>query len=133
MSRSTTIVTAFLALLALPGAAAAQNECAAYSGQAANVCNAAVDGTRLFHPVVGLLVSGGNPVIGTAKALGGLGHFSITARVNATKVKLPDLNYDGSSSTVGLEQSLRHGTLAWLCAFFSAPSSSASSAAFMPG
>lgn len=96
-----------LAVLAAP--AAAQN--AAPSGppqqctglvtsQATNICNAAVDATRAFHPVAGLLISGGNPVIGTAGTLGGLGHFSLTARVNAARVQLPDLNYDGTTSSV---------------------------------
>ena len=80
---------------------AAQNsECAAYSGQAGNICNAAVDGTRTFHPLAGLLISGGNPVLGSGGPLGGLGHFSVTARVNAVKVVLPDLNYSGNTNTV---------------------------------
>lgn len=82
------------------------SECTAYNGQAGNVCNAAVDGTRIFHPVAGLLVSGGNPVIGTAASLGGFPHFAITARVNAVKVQLPDLNYDGTSNTVPLDKEI---------------------------
>lgn len=45
-------------------------------------------------------MSGGNPVLGTANTLGGLGHFSLTARANAAHVVLPDVNYDGSTSTV---------------------------------
>jgi hypothetical protein len=75
-------------------------ECSDYSGRAGRVCSAAVDGTRAFHPIAGLLVSGGNPVLGTANTLGGLGHFSVTARANAAHVVLPDVNYDGSTSTV---------------------------------
>ena len=55
-----------------------------------------MDGTRAFHPVAGLLVSGGNPVIGTANTLGGLGRFSLTARANAADIVLPDPEYDGS-------------------------------------
>src|SRR5207237_10234847 len=31
------------------------------------------------------LVSGGNPVLGTSGSLGGLGHFALTARVNAKR------------------------------------------------
>jgi hypothetical protein len=82
----------------------AQNdECAIYPGAAQNVCDAAVDGTRLFHPIAGLLVSGGNPVIGTARSLGGFPHFFIGVRANLVKVGLPDLNYDGSTSTVPLD------------------------------
>ena len=64
-----------------------------------NVCNAAVDGAEIFHPVAGLLVSGGNPVLGSIGTLGGFGHFALTARVNATELKTPDLNYDGSGGT----------------------------------
>jgi hypothetical protein len=76
------------------------SECSHYSGSAARVCSAAVDGTRAFHPIAGLLVSGGNPVLGTANTLGGLGHFSVTARANAAHVVLPDVNYDGRTTTV---------------------------------
>ncbi len=94
-----------LAVLAAPAAAQSaapggpSQQCVGLSTtETTNICNAAVDGTRAFHPVVGLLVSGGNPVIGTAGTLGGLGHFSLTARVNATRVQLPDLNYNGTGS-----------------------------------
>jgi len=67
--------------------------------QNVNVCNAALDGAEVFHPVAGLLVSGGNPVLGSVGTLGGFPHFAFTARVNATKLKTPDLNYDGSTGT----------------------------------
>jgi hypothetical protein len=76
------------------------SECSGYTGRTARVCTAAVDGTRAFHPIAGLLVSGGNPVLGTASTLGGLGRFSLTARANAAHVVLPDVNYDGSTTTV---------------------------------
>jgi hypothetical protein len=65
-----------------------------------------LDGTRAFHPVAGLLVSGGNPVIGTANTLGGLGRFSVTARANAADVVLPDPRYDGRSGTVPSSEEL---------------------------
>jgi len=74
-------------------------ECSGYAGDAQRVCAAAVDGTRAFHPVIGVLVSGGNPTIGSAGALG-LGHASLTLRANAVQVVLPDLAYTGSGSTV---------------------------------
>jgi hypothetical protein len=76
------------------------SECSAYTGRTGRVCGAAVDGTRALHPIAGLLVSGGNPVLGTANTMGGLGHFSVTARANAAHVVLPDVNYDGSTNTV---------------------------------
>ena len=75
-------------------------ECSSYSGNAQRVCAAGVDGTRAFHPVFGMLVSGGNPTIGSAATLGGLGHASLTVRANAVNLVLPDLGYTGSSSTV---------------------------------
>jgi hypothetical protein len=95
------------AALVLAGSATplfAQNaQCTPYSSaqQAENVCNAAIDGTHAFHPILGLLTSGGNPVLGAASTLGGLGHFYLNARVNATEVVLPDLSYNGSSTVVG--------------------------------
>ena len=88
-----------LVLTALPVSAQAP-ECSAYVSNAQRVCQAAVDGTRAFHPVAGLLVSGGNPVLGTAATLGGLGHFSLTLRGNAARVVLPETGSDGSTGTV---------------------------------
>ncbi len=79
----------------------AQNsECSAFTGNDANICNAAVDGAVMFHPVLGLLVSGGNPTLGNVGTLGGFPHFTISARVNATQFHTPDLNYDGTGTTV---------------------------------
>jgi hypothetical protein len=76
------------------------SECAGYVSNARRVCAAAVDGTRAFHPVIGVLISGGNPTIGSAAALGGLGHASVTLRANAVELVLPELAYDGSSTAV---------------------------------
>jgi hypothetical protein len=89
-----------LLLVALASPLLAQTpECTGYSGDAQRVCAAAVDGTRAFHPLIGVLVSGGNPTIGSAGALG-LGHASLTLRANAVQVVLPNLAYTGSGSTV---------------------------------
>jgi hypothetical protein len=100
-------VFAPILLATVVSTASAQNsECSIYAGQAQNVCDAAVDGTRLFHPIAGLLVSGGNPVIGTAQSLGGFPHLFIGVRANLVKVGLPDLNYDGSSSAVPLDDEI---------------------------
>lgn len=71
-----------------------------------NICNAAIDGAEIFHPVAGLLVSGGNPVLGSVRMLGGLGHFSLTLRANATKLRTPDLNYDGTGTTVAQDEDI---------------------------
>lgn len=90
-----------LFLVAIASPVLAQNpECSGYVANAQRVCVAAVDATRAFHPVMVVLVSGGNPMIGSAATLGGLGHASLTLRANAVQVVLPDLAYDGSSSTV---------------------------------
>ena len=94
-------VLAGLFAVALASPALAQTpECSGYSGNAERVCAAAVDGTRAFHPSFGMLVSGGNPTIGSAATLGGLGHASLTVRANAVNFVLPDLDYTGSSTTV---------------------------------
>jgi hypothetical protein len=103
MRRSLVVLAAFAAAPAVLLAQQAYPECnqalIIVSQQNVNVCNAAVDGAQLFHPVAGLLVSGGNPVLGSVSGLGGFGHFSFTARVNATRLRTPDLNYDGSGGT----------------------------------
>jgi len=44
-----------------------------------------------------MIVSGGNPVLGTAGSLGGIGHLTVTARVNAIKASLP--NPDSASQS----------------------------------
>ena len=75
-------------------------ECSSYASNARRVCAAAVDGTRALHPIIGVLVSGGNPTIGSAATLGGLGHASFALRANAVELVLPDLEYNGSSSAV---------------------------------
>jgi hypothetical protein len=88
---------------------AQSSECAVYAlvdAQTGRICNAAVDGVRAFHPIVGLLTSGGNPVLGRGGSLGGLGRFALTARVNGTKVVLPDLDYDGSTGVVAKDDEI---------------------------
>src|SRR5437867_7875642 len=57
---------------------------------ATTACNSAVDAVPAVYPLAGMIVSGGNPVLGTARTLGGLGHVALTARVNAIKAALPD-------------------------------------------
>lgn len=76
------------------------------SQQNINICNAAIDGAEIFHPVAGMLVSGGNPVLGSVRTFGGFPHFALTARVNATQLVTPDLNYDGVGGTVGKSDEL---------------------------
>jgi len=49
-----------------------------------------VDATKAFHPLAGMIISGGNPVLGTASTLGGFGHVSASLRANAIKASLPN-------------------------------------------
>src|SRR5258708_8624404 len=63
---------------------------AATTRPALNACNTAVDAMKAFSPLAGIVISGGNPVLGTAGTLGGVGHIAFSARVNATKVALPN-------------------------------------------
>jgi hypothetical protein len=109
MRLSPLLPIAVLVLAAGPSAGLAQNrECAplVLQPQARNVCNAAVDGTRTFHPLAGGLVSGGNPVIGRAATLGGFGHAALTVRANAGSISVPDLEFDGTSTTVEQEDEI---------------------------
>jgi hypothetical protein len=98
--RAAPLVSGLFLVVGVSPVLAQTPECSAYLGSANRMCSAAVDGTRAFHPVIGLLVSGGNPTIGSGATLGGLGHASLTLRANAVQVVLPDLSYDGSSATV---------------------------------
>src|SRR5207302_11086852 len=72
-------------------------QCAMPDPNATAACNTAVDAMRAFHPLAGMIVSGGNPVLGTSGSLGGIGHLTITARVNAIKASLP--NPDSASQS----------------------------------
>ncbi len=79
----------------------AQNsECAAFSTtqNARQSCDAAVDLTRAYHPVAGLLISGGNAVLGAGSSMGGLGKFAITLRANAAHVVIPELAVDAGNN-----------------------------------
>ncbi|HYK10045.1 MAG TPA: hypothetical protein VEV39_04555 [Gemmatimonadales bacterium] len=65
-------------------------------------CQRAEDAVKAFHPLAGLIVSGGNPVLGSGGTLGGLGHFFVSARVNAVKVALPSTSSTDTTSTSGV-------------------------------
>jgi len=90
-----------LGLTVQPLAAQGDPQCNnATTPPAQNACNTAVDAMKAFSPLAGLVISGGNPVLGTAGTLGGFGHIAFSARVNATKVALPnpDSAFSGGSS-----------------------------------
>lgn len=99
--KRTQIMSVLGALVLAATPAVAQNsECSPYAGNAANVCNASVDATKYFQPLVGLAISGGNSFIGTGRPLGGLGHLAVGIRGTIMEAQLPDLTYDGSTPTV---------------------------------
>ncbi len=76
--------------------------------QAARVCNAALDGVTMLHPLAALLISGGNPVLGTAAtgASGRFGHFHLMLRATTAVVVVPDFSYDGVADTVPVSRKL---------------------------
>src|SRR2546430_10094381 len=95
--RSRTTVTIALIALVARSVAAQEPQCSMANASATAACNTAVDAIRAFHPLAGMIVSGGNPVLGTSGSLGGIGHLTITARVNAIKASLP--NPDSASQS----------------------------------
>jgi hypothetical protein len=84
------IVSVLAATLGATSLAAQDPQCEMPLADAKQACNAAVDAVRAFYPLAGMIVNGGNPVIGTGRTQGGLGHVALTARVNAIKAALPD-------------------------------------------
>ncbi len=96
-----TATLAVLCLVASAGPLLSQtSECAVYVSSTRRVCSAAVDATRAFHPIAGILVSGGNPTIGSAGTLGGVGHATFSLRANAVELVVPDLDYSGGAAAV---------------------------------
>lgn len=94
---------AIAAVLLVTSAASAQNpECAGVTTLqgARETCNVAVDLARGYHPIAGLAISGGNPVLGTGAASGRLGSFSVTLRTNLIRISVPDLSTAGSGGPV---------------------------------
>ncbi|HET7791589.1 MAG TPA: hypothetical protein VFK78_12415 [Gemmatimonadales bacterium] len=77
-------------LAAAPLAAQGDPQCNNLNPAVQNACNAAVDALKAFHPLAGVIVSGGDPILGRAGTLGGFGHFTLSARVNAVRVAIPD-------------------------------------------
>jgi hypothetical protein len=54
-----------------------------------DACQKAVDLFNFMAPQLGVSITGGNPVIGSASTLGGLGHFTIGVRANVVRGQLP--------------------------------------------
>jgi hypothetical protein len=85
-----TLTTVVLSIPALLSAQEPQCNLIPPNSTATAACNAAVDGVRAFYPLAGMIVTGGNPVLGSGGTLGGFGHVMLTVRVNAIKAALPD-------------------------------------------
>ena len=84
------VVITLTMMLGAATVGAQEPQCATLDPNATAACNTAVDAVKAFHPLAGMLVSGGNPVLGSAGSLGGLGHVTVSARVNLIKASLPN-------------------------------------------
>jgi hypothetical protein len=88
------------AVPSLTAAAALHAQCSGSPAVVA-VCNRAVDALKTFHPTAGLVIAGGDPVLGGARTFDGFGHFFVSARVNAARVTAP--NPDTSAGPTSLK------------------------------
>jgi len=91
------------ALALLAGPLAAQNsQCIPLSSTdgSRRRCDAAIDFVRAYHPLAGLAVAGGNPVLGSGGATGRLWSFSVTLRVNGFSLSVPDFSNVSSGGAV---------------------------------
>lgn len=80
--------------------------CPADTTQAGRICQAGADALVLLLPIEGSLVGGGNPVPGTAAAVGKFGKFRIAGRIGLTRVTIPSASFDGTTDTVPLDKRL---------------------------
>ena len=92
MRFSPLLVAGVLTAVASPGFAQ-NSQCAALSSanDSRQTCDAAVDLTPAYNPIAGLLISGGNPLLGSGASMGGLGKFALSVRANAAHIIVPDL------------------------------------------
>jgi hypothetical protein len=101
-------VPCFLFLLSTaPLALSAQSSaCAADTTTAGRICQAGADALAAFLPLEGALVGGGNPMPGTAAAIGKFGHVRLSGRVGFASATIPSTTYDGTSDTVHADKRL---------------------------
>lgn len=76
--------------------------------QGGDGCQKAVDLYQYLNTQLGTLVAGGNATLGQGGTLGGLGHFSIGARVNLLNASIPDVQ--GVNVSTGAPQSSGYTT-----------------------
>jgi hypothetical protein len=72
--------------------ASVASQCAQQLIVAVDACQKAVDLFQFMAPQLGLSITGGNAVIGSASTLGGPGHFSVGLRANVVGGQLPQTN-----------------------------------------
>lgn len=91
-----------MVLAASPGLHAQNSECVSLGtvSGARQACNAAIDFIEAYQPLAGLATSGGNQVLGSPGAFGRLGAVSLTLRVNALHLSIPDFSSIGRDGTV---------------------------------
>ncbi len=99
MRASRLLLLPLLVLVAAPLAAQTPG-CPADTTQSGRICQAGADALTLFLPIEAALVGGGNPVPGSALALGKFGRFRVSGRVGLVRVTIPDASFDGTSDTV---------------------------------
>ena len=78
--------------------------CAGQLSISRDACQKAADLFAFMAPQLGVSITGGNAVLGTASPLGGLGHFSIGVRANVVRGQVPQtdqvqLNLTGARSS----------------------------------
>lgn len=104
------IVLSFAAalLLCAPPLLAQNAQCSSLTtaDNSRQACDAAIDLTRAYHPIAGLLISGGNPLLGSAASMGGPGKFAVSLRANAARVVVPELAVDGSNNVAQSDELL---------------------------
>ena len=73
-----------------------------------DACQKAIDLLNYMTPQLGMLIAGGNATIGQGGTLGGLGHFALSVRANATRASLPDI--EGAGVNYGTAQRTNYVT-----------------------
>jgi hypothetical protein len=89
---------------------------------AQDACQQAYDVYQLLAPQLGLALTGGNATAGQGSVLGGLGHFSVGARVNAFGGLLPNTSGNGYPVSINGAQ---QRTLPTRTSFFGLPTADA--------
>jgi hypothetical protein len=79
-------------------------------GQGRDLCHAVAQAAESAQPQLGILVAGGNPVLGTVRGggvrLGGLPRIDVVGRASAVLVRVPDILAEGGASTSHIDRQL---------------------------